>query len=60
MSEPELWAALAVKPIDDEAIRARSADVGRRPAQPQPRRGRRRLIFLTVPSMYLTESFVPL
>jgi hypothetical protein len=60
MEEAELWAALAVAPIDAEAIKARSEmwDVGRR--------GIKLgavifvLIFLTVPTMYLTESFVPL
>lgn len=60
MEEAELWAALAVAPIDAEAIKARSEmwDVGRR--------GIKlggvifALIFLTVPTMYLTESFVPL
>jgi len=60
MEEAELWAALAVAPIDADAIKARSEmwDVGRR--------GIKlgavifALIFLTVPTMYLTESFVPL
>jgi hypothetical protein len=60
MTEPELWAALAVKPIDNEAIRARSDmwDAGRRSL----RLGMlvTLLIFLTVPSIYLFESFVPL
>ncbi len=60
MEEPELWAALAVKPIDNEAIRARSQawDAGRRSL----RLGMivTLLIFLTVPSIYLFESFVPL
>ncbi|HEU4599749.1 MAG TPA: hypothetical protein VFS26_08380 [Solirubrobacterales bacterium] len=60
LGEAELWAAMAVGPIDADAIRARSEmwDVGRR--------GIRLggviflLIFLTVPSIYLFESFVPL
>jgi hypothetical protein len=60
MEEAELWAALAAAPIDAEAIKARSEmwDVGRR--------GIKlggvvfALILLTVPTMYLTESFVPL
>ncbi len=60
MSEPELWAALAVRPIDDDAIRARSRtwDAGRR----SQRLGMVvvALIFLTVPPVYLLESFVPL
>jgi hypothetical protein len=60
MAEQELWAALAVKPIEREAIRARSQmwDAGRRSL----RLGMvvTLLIFLTVPSIYLFESFVPL
>ena len=60
MEEPQLWAALAVKPIDREAIKARSEmwDTGRRSL----RLGMivTALIFLTVPSIYLFESFVPL
>jgi hypothetical protein len=56
----ELWSALAVRPIDTEAIRAREEmwDVGRRSI------GLAAvicvLIFLTVPAIYLFESFVPL
>ena len=60
MSEPELWAALAVKPIDREAVEARTEMWG-------AARGSQRLamlvtllIFLTVPPIYLLESFVPL
>jgi hypothetical protein len=60
MSEPELWAAMAVKPIDAGAVRARSQmwDSGRRSL----RLGMvvTLLIFLTVPAIYLLESFVPL
>lgn len=60
MSEPELWAAMATGPIDREALRARSEmwESGRR----SQRLGMVvvLLIFLTVPTMYLTESFVPL
>jgi hypothetical protein len=60
LGEAELWAAMAVGPIDGDAIEARSEmwDVGRR--------GIKLggvifvLIFLTVPSIYLFESFVPL
>lgn len=60
MEEPELWAAMAVAPIDADAVRARSEMWGA---------GRRSirlgmvivtLIFLTVPSIYLFESFIPL
>jgi hypothetical protein len=60
MEEPELWAALAVKPIGREAIKARSEawDAGRRSL----RLGMvvTLLIFLTVPPIYILESFVPL
>jgi hypothetical protein len=60
MPEQRLWAALAVKPIDAEAIRARTRmwDAGRRSLK----LGMvvTLLIFLTVPSIYLFESFVPL
>jgi hypothetical protein len=60
MDEAELWAALAIKPIPAEAVRARSQ------AWDSSRRSLRLgmivtlLIFLTVPSIYLLESFVPL
>jgi hypothetical protein len=60
IEEPELWAALAVKPIGPEAIKARSQgwDSGRRSL----RLGMivTLLIFLTVPPIYILESFVPL
>lgn len=60
MEEPQLWAALAVKPIGREAIEARSQmwDSGRRSL----RLGMivTALIFLTVPPIYIFESFVPL
>jgi hypothetical protein len=58
--EPQLWAALAVAPIDADALRARDEmwDVGRRSL----RLGMVVvvLVFLTVPPIYLLESFVPL
>lgn len=60
LPEPELWAAMAIAPIDADAVRARDEvwDVGRR----SNRLGFVIviLIFLTVPTIYLTESFVPL
>lgn len=60
MSEADLWAALAVRPITSEAIRARGAgwDAGRRSLK----LGMVvfALILLTVPAIYLLESFVPL
>jgi hypothetical protein len=60
MAEPELWAALAVKPIDNDAIRARGEMWGA--ARSSLRLGMviTLLIFLTVPSIYMFESFVPL
>jgi hypothetical protein len=60
MEEQQLWAALAVKPIDNEAIKARGS------MWDSSRRSQKLgwvvmlLIFLTVPSIYLFESFVPL
>jgi hypothetical protein len=60
MAEPDLWAALAIAPIDADAIRARDEvwDVSRRSL----RLGVLivLLIFLTVPSIYLFETFLPL
>jgi hypothetical protein len=60
MSEQQLWASMAVKPIDDEAIRARGSmwESGRR--SQNLAMIVTLLIFLTVPSIYLFESFVPL
>ncbi|MGE5407488.1 MAG: hypothetical protein ACM3NV_02645 [Syntrophothermus sp.] len=60
MEEPELWAAMAVAPIDADAVRARGEmwDVARR--------GHKLgvvvfgLILVAVPATYLTESFLPL
>jgi hypothetical protein len=60
MDEPDLWAAMTVAPIDRDAIRARSQ------MWEASRRSQRlgvvvfALIFLTVPSIYIFESFVPL
>jgi hypothetical protein len=60
LAEPELWAAMAVAPIDAEALRARGEgwDAGRRSL----RLGAVifALILLTVPSIYLFENFLPL
>ncbi len=60
MAEPDLWAALAVNPIDADAVRARDEvwDVSRRSI----RLGMVivALIFLTVPAVYLFETFLPL
>ena|GEM_PF-899005 len=60
MEEQQLWAALAVKPIDEAAIKARAS------MWDSARRSQHLgwivmlLILLTVPSTYLLESLVPL
>jgi hypothetical protein len=60
MADADLWAALAVRPIDREAIEARGDawEMGRR----SQNLGMlvTLLIFLTVPPIYLLESFLPL
>lgn len=60
MSDADLWAAMAVEPIDAEAVKARAAgwEAGRRSQNLAMLVTL--LIFLTVPSIYLFESFVPL
>jgi hypothetical protein len=60
MEEVDLWAAMATGPIDADAVKARSEmwDVGRRSLKLGAVIFL--LIFLTVPSIYLFESFVPL
>ncbi len=60
MAEPDLWAAMAVAPIDADALKARSEmwESGRRSL----RLGMvvTALIFVTVPATYLLESLLPL
>jgi hypothetical protein len=60
LPEQQLWASMAVEPIDDEAIKARGSmwDAGQRSLH----LGMvvTLLIFLTVPPIYFFESFVPL
>lgn len=60
MEDAELWAAMAVKPIDREAVKARAAgwEAGRRSQNLAMLVTL--LIFLTVPPIYIFESFVPL
>jgi hypothetical protein len=59
LSDAELWAALAVKPIDDEAVKARAELWG------AARRSMNLgvlivvLIFLAVPPIYLFDTFIP-
>jgi hypothetical protein len=60
LSDGELWAALAVKPIDDQAFKARAELWG------AARRSMNLgvvvviLIFLAVPPIYLLDTFIPL
>lgn len=60
MDDAALWAAMAVKPIDAEAVKARAAgwEAGRR--SQSLAMVVTLLIFLTVPPIYFFESFVPL
>ncbi len=60
MEEADLWAAMAVGPIDAEAVKARAAgwEAGRRSQNLAMLVTL--LIFLTVPPIYFFESFVPL
>ncbi len=59
-SEPELWAALAVKPISEDAATARGD--GWELARSSIKAGRivTALIFVAVPLTYLLESFIPI
>jgi hypothetical protein len=60
MAEPKLWAAMAVAPIDAEAVKARGEmwEAGRR--SQSLAMIVTLLIFLTVPPIYFFESFLPL
>ncbi len=60
LGDADLWAAMAVKPIDTEAVKARAAgwEAGRRSQSLAMLVTL--LIFLTVPPIYIFESFVPL
>jgi len=60
VSEAELWAALAIAPIDGDAVEAQAEtwDAGRRSLKLSAVVFA--LIFLTVPPAYLLETFVPL
>ena len=60
LAEPELWAALAVVPIDADAVRARDEAWGVARSSQSLAIVVTVLIFLTVPTIYLTESFLPL
>jgi hypothetical protein len=60
MEEPALWASMAVKPIDKDALKARKDVWGA--ARSSMRLGMLIciLIFLAVPPIYLLDTFVPL
>jgi hypothetical protein len=60
MGEADLWAAMAVKPINAEAVKARAAgwEAGRR--SQNLAMVVTALILVVVPAMYLLESFLPL
>lgn len=60
MGEADLWAAMAVKPIDAEAVKARAAgwEAGRRSQNLAI--VVTALILVVVPAIYLLESFLPL
>jgi hypothetical protein len=60
LTEPELWAAMAIAPIDPDAVRAREEMWGVARASQRLGIVVTILIFLTVPTIYLTESFAPL
>lgn len=60
LDEPVLWAALAVEPIDEEAVRARRQVWSITRGSMQGAWLVTGLILLTVPPMYLLQSFVPL
>lgn len=60
MDEATLWAAMAVRPIDDSAIRARKQAWGTTRSSIHLAMLICALIFLTVPPIYLLDTFVPL
>jgi hypothetical protein len=60
LDEPTLWAAMAIAPIDDDAIRARKQIWSSTRSSMHAAWLVTALIFLTVPPMYLLGSFVPL
>lgn len=60
LAEPDLWAALATEPIDADAVRARDQMWGVARSSQNLAIVVTILIFLTVPAIYLLESFLPL
>src|SRR4051794_38179207 len=60
LDEATLWAAMAVRPIDTDAVRARKQAWGTTRASIHLGMLVCALIFLTVPPIYLLDTFVPL
>ena len=60
IEEPQLFAAMAVKPIDADAVRARREMWGTARASIRLGCWSPALIFLSVPPIYLLDTFVPL
>jgi len=60
LDEPSLWAAMAIRPIDADAVRARKEIWGTTRSSIRLGMLICALIFLTVPPIYLLETFVPL
>ena len=60
LDDADLWAAMAVKPLDEDAIKARKAMWGSARSSHRLAIVVCALIFLTVPPVYLFESFKPL
>ncbi len=60
MDDADLWAAMAVKPLDREATEARKAMWGSARSSHRLAIVICALIFLTVPPVYLFETFTPL
>ena len=58
--EAELWAAMAVEPITEDAIRARAAAWEIARDSMRTARVVVAMIFIFVPAMYLLESFIPI
>ena len=59
-SEPELWAALAIRPIDKDAAQARSEGWEIARSSMGAARIVTAMIFVCVPLTYLLESFIPI
>lgn len=60
LAEPDLWAAMATRPIDADAVRARDETWSVARSSQNLAIVVMILIFLTVPAIYLLESFLPL